>query len=598
MIKKRIQLKIIALIAFILQISSLIIFMVNPLSGYELSIYTNVELAIFFLFLSIICGIVIVLSSLTINKKKMGLLGFIILANALIIFFSIPLLKGYVFYDFADPFSHIGITKDIIRNGHFSKDNFYPIFHLLLSELSESSSLPVINIMASLPILLSIFFIISFYLLNNTLFTEHKKIMFASLISLIPFVHIYYTSATPNGFSFMVVPMILFLYFKTRIDNKIQLSIMIIIFIILIPFTHPLTTIMLIVFLTTLEISSYVYPLILKRNYNDIKNNKLNLNLVLISLATFFTWISSYIIFNKSLSKVVLWTMGELSATTESISSSFGKLNFSLYDQLLLILKMYLTDIVLIILLLFTLLSLLKKIFSRKVTNRNDKNMFILLSCFFVSGLMMIVTLVTGDPNLLPMRSMNFVFLISVPTAGYGLYLLWEQIQNFNSKKQNVAKLVILCFIAFTFIFGCLSVYDSPYINKPTPDVTKSHIAGMKWFFENKNQFITSTRIGYSVPWRFAEEEYGSELVNEREDLNKYSGWDPIVPDNLGYNNSSHIGELYNETRYLPISLFDKLAYTEVWQYRYSKDDFQKLDYDKTINKIFNNGNVEIWVIH
>ena len=202
----------------------------------------------------------------------------------------------------------------------------------------------------------------------------------------------------PNGISFMMLPLIFYLYFNR---NKVSYSILLVIYLILIPFSHPLTTIMLFVFFLTIELSKNLY-------YRKNLRYKISINSLLILLITFFTWISTSYIFARSLSNLGHWIRGELYAPSGTIVLSLDKLKLSLSERIILFLKMYGSELILISLSILACYILLKKF--RSGSNYQDGNIFAIFGCEFVAIILFFGFMFTGDPNFQAMRSLTFIF--------------------------------------------------------------------------------------------------------------------------------------------------------------------------------------------
>lgn len=394
----------------------------------------------------------------------------------------------------------------------------------------------------------------------------------------------------PNGISFMMLPLIFYLYFNR---NKVSYSILLVIYLILIPFSHPLTTIMLFVFFLTIELSKNLY-------YRKNLRYKISINSLLILLITFFTWISTSYIFARSLSNLGHWIRGELYAPSGTIVLSLDKLKLSLSERIILFLKMYGSELILISLSILACYILLKKF--RSGSNYQDGNIFAIFGCEFVAIILFFVFMFTGDPNFQAMRSLTFIFFLTVPLGGYGLSELIKIIKSLSFKKYLITTFMIIFILTAGAMTGFLALYDSPNIYQPSAGVMKSELSGWNWFFQNKVQSNytytqNNLRLEASSSWRYSEMLYGCQATNDS-DVGKYEGWE-VVPDNLGYDSYKNLGANYSNYKYFPLLKKDELSYTEIWYKvgRYNKKDFDKLQSDISVFKIYSSGDQEIWFI-
>ena len=95
-------------------------------------------------------------------------------------------------------------------------------------------------------------------------------------------------------------------------------------------------------------------------------------------------------------------------------------------------------------------------------------------------------------------------------------------------------------------------------------------------------------------PSRFFDAILGVNLANQRSD-----NIDVQFADHFGYNEFSTLGAQYSGDKYACITESDKMTYSTVWKAvgRFDDSDFAKLDNDDTVNKLYSNGNMEVYYI-
>jgi len=570
------------------------------MNGYELSIYSNIPFyAWFLLFLGIIGGFSILILNLCFNigKKNYWILGAFILIFIQLEVLLLFIIKGYTFYDYADPVTHLGIIKDINIFNHIGEDNFYPIFHIWINSIENMTNIPSIIIMKYVPSFLSILLILFLYLLATVIFLNKKYVIFTIMFVSIPCIG-YYLSAVPNGFSFIFFPLILFLYFKRATnDKRIEIKILLIMFLIVLPFSHPLTTIMLIIYFITIELSFKIYH---HRKKDINKKYKFEIFPVLLISILFSWWLISFPIFKRNIYFFILWTKMELSPVTSQVITSFDKLGLSFFDRILLFIKLYGINILLIAFALIAIIQIFKSYYKKTNSNTNqEKILFSIIFCLFSSGFLILLFITTGDPNFQPIRSLTFIFLITLLLASYGAYNIFRKTKFYSPKKSIIIIIFFIFLLSASSINTIFSLYDSPYVFQPNRQVTDSHISGLNYFFNLKDPSVISVTLSSSSPWRFAQMIFGKKAADNRTDFNKYQAW-TVVADHFGYLNNTYLGRTYQDDKYLIIEKVFMLSYTDLWTAinRYNKDDFIMLNYDPTVNKIFSNGNVDIRFIN
>ena len=144
-------------------------------------------------------------------------------------------------------------------------------------------------------------------------------------------------------------------------------------------------------------------------------------------------------------------------------------------------------------------------------------------------------------------------------------------------------------------IISILSLYPSPYVIRPNPEVTEMDMHGFEWFVDYKSRDIGCTCI-MSPPYRFADAILGSIEADKRSDIGHSA---PAIPDHFNYTVCDRLGESYKKDRYAAITQMDKVIYDTVWEVvgRFHKEDFEKLESDKTVDKLYSNGECDVWYV-
>ena len=119
-------------------------------------------------------------------------------------------------------------------------------------------------------------------------------------------------------------------------------------------------------------------------------------------------------------------------------------------------------------------------------------------------------------------------------------------------------------------------------------------MSGMAWFIEEKDRDISNIHIMSPVE-RFADGIIGKTASSERRDLESKSQF----PDHFAYDQYDTLGEQYAGDRYAVITRFDRVLYTTVWEVvgRFNDDDFENLENDPTVCKLYSNGELDVYLI-
>jgi len=194
-----------------------------------------------------------------------------------------------------------------------------------------------------------------------------------------------------------------------------------------------------------------------------------------------------------------------------------------------------------------------------------------------------------------------YVNVICTIFTGFVGYKIIEKIQHVNSVyiTRLALGLIVTLFVGI-FLSGILKLYPSPYILSASWQTTKTEVEGMDWFFNNRDFLIEISGISIA-PGRFADL-----LLTLEEKRNQRIPWgylseEMIAPYHFGYNNHSSLSELYKKDTYLLITERDKSTYLDVFpemaKYRWYPDDFERLESDWGVDKLYSNGEFYIWSI-
>lgn len=160
--------------------------------------------------------------------------------------------------------------------------------------------------------------------------------------------------------------------------------------------------------------------------------------------------------------------------------------------------------------------------------------------------------------------------------------------------------LVVIILIAVS-INGGLKLYPSPYILSANWQITRTEITGMDRFFHNKD--IATPITGITIPpGRFAHFILTLEERRQHKHIPLHITEELRVPHHFGYTEHSTLGEWYASDTYLLLNKQDRLLYVEVFpeieHLRYSPSEFEKLEQDPSVAKLYSNGGFDVYYIY
>jgi len=595
--QKEIQ-KSIAIMSFSLFIIMNILVISTPSNGYELSIYCGLSPLIWVIILvDVLCGIAFVIKNCfeDENRVRWGSIGILLIILSNFIVVLLPMLRGYAFSDSGDHLTHLGYIKDIIQNGYITPIDVYPVTHVVLSILSlilHISSDSIINLAGPLFYLLLVLFTL---LISKELLPAPAAII-ATVSSTVLFSY-YYAQVFPMGYAFIFFPFLFFLYFKHFKTKSGSKAILIIILIILMAFFHPVASLMLTFALLEIRSSTILFESAYKvvTDQNTILSAALffvKQNIYsyypLISLVILLLWIWQHFqVWDSMISSVLFWFHSELlvKPISENAAEAFDKLGLDLLGQIILIIKMYGHFLIYLILSLLGATVIMKK--SVHLNDINMKNLFS-FSCFFIT-----ITFIWMLDNIRPLTSLSSGRLIAVLTAIYSLLvglILYKLLENKFSYKR-IFSVVFILFICS--LIGIFSLYPSPYTMRSNWAVSNMQSEGSEWFLVNGNMNNSTLMLGTGPLFRYSHAFWGTQRTKDfREEY--------IVPDHFSYPNNENFGASANESKYMLLrSEFILSLYQDLYPQigRFNSNDFARLAFDPTVNKLYENSEFEVFFI-
>ena len=166
--------------------------------------------------------------------------------------------------------------------------------------------------------------------------------------------------------------------------------------------------------------------------------------------------------------------------------------------------------------------------------------------------------------------------------------------------KPKFMMIILLIILAGLVWFSTFNLYYSPIIKYPNLQVTRSEYSGMITFYENRDDSFQILEYGLSQD-RFYDVIYGRDYPR----INVYYGSssNQLLPlDHFNYNFNTTLGTAYKDTKYFIFTNRGRYYYQNIFpefpeKWRFTPADFERLNNDQTVQKIFFNGNLDIRLI-
>ena len=594
--------KIIVIICFILITIALVASWNSPATGYEASIYTSTPPILWFsLILSIVCGITIIVHQIynrEYEKHNLWMIGLLLVFLSYTICLSLYIIRGYYMWCMSgDPATHIGTIKQIISDGHIPRALVYPITHTYTTELSQILNMNLISLHKLIPLFFGLLYVVFMYLFAKSILSGKGQVILATVASC-TLIQGWYLNLTPNHLSNLLFPMLLFILVKVFTTRKLQWEILLLIMVFLYPPFHPVPTLALMITLIALWLPKRAFALINKdrSQTNNEGMGRFNATLLLILCVWGISWISSFYVWDRTIRNIhTLMAEGgptHLSKLTEKITYAEGY-GYSVIEQ---IFKVHSGTFIFIILTLICLPILWKEI---RTNDKEINNLFSWYGPLSVIALF-ILMLYFFNVGFGPLRVLVYVVVICAIFTGFILYEIIEKIRYINRDYLSMLALaLVIILLVGVSMNGMLKLYPSPYIVSSSWQTTQTEVEGMNWFFHNRDLAIKMS--GMSAQHRFADL-----LLTPEEKREQKIPWrlaeELRVPYHFGYNNYSSLSASYNKEVYLGLTQRDKSIYVdvlpEIAELRWYLNDFEKLEYDRGVDKLYTSGGFDVWYVH
>jgi uncharacterized membrane protein (GlpM family) len=564
---------------FLLIPLNLLLLKLNPLPGYVYSFYDHVPILFWVFSVTIFFGASILLIEFRfLQKKYVYILFFLILLNNAVILFS-PYICGAYAMNGGDLLTHGGMVLDIFHSGKIDFDvNFYPLTHIFAFSISSLSNINYIDSIKILSPIFSLLLPLYFYILakeiidnqfvQNLAFLIGSTFYFSSLFS--P-----NSITTPLALSLLMLPLLFSLFIKsTHLSRKtLPYTICLLPSFSAYALFHPITSIVL------------AFALILLY----VLGKSMKIRLIYRSILFFLCAVSAYFIYLttvwvRPVQNIYHFLLGyriPLGYAVD-IQEGLGKLGLTGFELASFFIKTFGHQA---LLLLFSFFSVISTLFGRK-REKSSAWFLTVLAFMLVSSILFLVSIfIPALINISFFRFLEYLIVFSPILSSLFLSTL---------RKRGLVILVL----SFLFINGLLVVYPSPYIHQVNTQVTHMDLSGSQWVLDHKDPDVgLSGYFGYGITIRMI-----SGLIPYSQFIDKRYIWQDkksLMPDHLGYEENDDIWDTIQEERYLIISKYDIVAYTQVYRNigRISLEDIEKMNNDYTALLIYNNGEYAVFYL-
>lgn len=579
-----------------------------PAISYEISIYSSTPLIFWIFTYSImIVSLGIFFLFLYLNNFRSSFYLYLCLVTLFLCYLLINalfIIRGYYTWNMTgDGASHIGLTKDLISDGHIPNSLFYPALHIFLAELVSVLNLDLVILHKIVPVLFGALFVLFMFVFARSIFPKgHGGPFVVALISccfILPC-----TLLAPNMNSNLIFPFILMVYVMALKDSSQQYIILLSVVILAVTIFHPITA-----FIFGLIIFSVFFSgLIVRRHkkypyFESFLNNRVNIFVILILGIWYFFWLLHFGYVGATIRNMYDSIILEATAQYTVIDQAIENASTVGNNPIVEIIKRYGQEILVI-----TLSSIgVAYLFCYDRVSKNYQTLKVFTFPFLAIIAFMIV-IVGAMGFTMATRDLSYIMIIGILFCAYLIVSLLVRVAEKQSFSSIVAIIIVVGIICAVMTLGFFNVYPSPFNDKASYHTTKMSISGMEWFFEHRD--IDISLVGITVaPGRYADLLL-SPTGRKEQNLPyymylKHKGGgidDRRPPVHFGYNNSLSLGDYYAcETDFITNSQdieYYSVTRPELGVLYWQNDDFLRLANDPKVSKVYWNSEYTMWKIN
>ncbi|MDB9252938.1 hypothetical protein [Halorubrum ezzemoulense] len=552
-------------------------------SGYSIHFYATLGKLFWVAVIGVYLGSVTII--LTISNKWRGSYSFGLLAAGMVtaLITLLPLILDYFAFGRADAMTHVGLIRDILKTGEISASNKYPSMHLLGTILVSIFNIRIYTLTLFIPGLVFLYYTFSMITLLNLHHGPTPARIFVGLLLLVPMFRNQQMLFSPWSFGFMLIGFQLLVFSVTdgfvRKGGRWMALSMGAMFT---GFFHPLGYIvMLLIFAAATFDQKIIRNRGIERTLSSrpITNNiNYHYIILLVGFILYLLWYSNY---GQAIVDAGLWALVEVgvlsniglesSSTLNDYTSVLSRTTPSIIDIIQTLITRYGQY-----LFLFTIAGVgwLLLLFQRR-----DKAVRSYVGVFLVFTVLAILGLVASGVTaygysriLLPLSTVSVIII-------YGVI----RYSNNNSLPAHLYRIALVTFIVIILLTSTFNLYKSPINDGSNQQVTQSELGSIEWFVNHRVPQQDIYQLGI---WS---KHYAHAIQGTQQTV-----WPEGLPPphfNATEDRPKSYLLITEEGRETYPSIYPK--YRQYW--RYTPEDFKRLNVTPTTKRIYDNGNVRIY---
>lgn len=566
-----------------------VVYATGPATGYEASIYGGFPWYFWVATIgAMFCGLVVVLRSARSDRRDRFWIVGLALAfatNAMLVL--LPYIRGYVVYGRADVLSHVGMIHDLAGTTLDSPESMYYNTHIVVQALSYATGLEPIGLIGVLAPVVSIVYFGGLCFAVTHVFEARDRVLLGLAFASIPVAGSAHVVTVPFLISILLVPFVLYLFVKEQRTNAVPVRIALLVTVVAFVLYHPLTAAFMIA----------VFVVYVGTKWTEWFEPRWvgPTNVASFTFAVFAAWYFNFVGVIRRFEGVVDSLLGrdeggtQLDAYTQTVDQASPEL----IDLVRIAVVRYGVDV---------LVSVLVGVFVAVAAYRWHRrrgsytpNIFVLLSAaacvlFTASAFVFLVNdLIAGWGRPLAFRLAFAIVVIAALISLAGEYTTTR------SRRRGLVLSVYVVVFAL-LVVATLGMFHSPIGSDMNEQTTQMELDGTEWTFEHRNEERLIDEFGIRQ-YRFAHAHYGTNgtAPTIRRD-------ETVPPPRFNYTTHDTLGESYDEDTYLFLTERGRISYPAQFpnyedQWRYTPEDFDRIERDPTVVRLYDNGDFDTYLI-
>jgi len=566
----------------------------DPATGYELSIYADTS-GLFWAGLAVAIGVGVV-GVTAFERRITQYLNAGTAVGAILLFVSLPFLRDYYYFGQEDALQHLGWVREILLTGSFNADT-YPGIHVLATSLHFVTGITPSRSLLLVPPATFLLYVVSLPLLADYFVDTDRSnlrplaLLSGCLVPTITAVMIPRMQPIATVGAMHITPIVIWTTLNAISSNRSQYTSFFICIVVLqgsLILYHPQYMLVLLAITSVYTLSIVASDIVSKGSKIRPHPRYLIPGVIIPGVVLLYDLIKSQFFRGASETLLTRYGSGGISTADPSGSglSEIGGSALTLFVRSLSVkLAIGLVGVLTVAISIYKIGRALWHGSSiiDEMSAAHGRQLLLLLGCVPVAGLGL-VYLIAGD---LPQVVRYFSFI-----TGLGTVFVSIRLVDISEKINRQTFAAVASVLLIVGVAGAVpATFNSPYLFKPTQQVTESQMSGYDWTFNtaaDKPTFATDTDVGRHYRATRGNSQYWEWRGSDMSQGFSVRGGGLVGPHFNSQNLSDTAGPdgMYlittDYSRQQQLSLYKGIVFNQ--------SDYRYLQSSETISRIYDNG--------